>query len=1181
VIKLNQFAQKESMSAAAMNHSAPEALLSFLQSAKRSMSPREIRLGLAAKGVRLSEHEIIANLRYLHTNNFVSCDRGRWHASLKQSEISDKQDFTPASLSLPSLSTETYALLKRAPTIVPAQSSSIDPDKNDSKFLGPWGNFRALVEYYRECIRTDGNAEASAILSEENDKFLFLPVNRKKLPTPGQPWSIAVPFGEHLSRLVQRIGSQGDDSLLILGYPLQIVHVGKENEPDMHFLKPIFYLPATCDLKNGALIAQIESTAYQVNLDWLQHTFNTPEKKRAFLSACGFFANEAEDGAQVSDYSSPSIHHLTTTLAAFCGHRLAEPLLSDEVPTLPLHPPLGTGVYNRAILMVASRPQYTKTLLRELSQILNQSDSTLDKTALSLLFREKNDDLQPHRVVATKLHVAETISLNEYQRNATGSLLNDYLTVITGPPGTGKSQVVSALIANAHLYGRPVLFASRNHKAIDAVYDRCRDTQMRPLLTRCNSQNDPSLKITFSKAIQQLLEGSSDQNAASCGIRLLDELLPLLEDRHLKLCLAKQHEDWQDRIGRLEHQVSQLQEVLPSLAIETLLLKPHRFPTQPLLAVEEAILRTRVLLDSGSRNSWFKTWLRSLAIIPSWIRLQRGLSLFPGIKVPIKVLPTPSKLMALYGQLTVLRDASNFCVLRKEILAIEPEIRKLPDHAALTDEIKKLHERVIDLAPRSLERRRASTGGLTSGEERETLANLRTVLNDLTTGIVDGKLKSVAHDVLQEQLPRLFHHFPCWAVTSLSAGSRIPLLPAIFDLIVIDEASQSDIPSAIPLLFRARRAGVVGDPHQLTHITGLTRAKDTMLRRRFGLSRLRDQRFSYVDTSLYNLFADTTGVIPAFLKTTYRSAPEIAEYSNDLFYGGRLEVATNTSRLMAVPGFKTGVHWTQIEGAVKSGGISGAWCAAEVQMVATQVDELLINGFRGTLGVVTPFREQANRIRDAIHDNCQRWELLQAVEFEVSTSHGFQGGERDVILFSLCAGPGMPKGALTFLRETGNLFNVAVSRARAVLHVIGNKDWASHCGIRHIEKLANPIEFGEKIQNKAENQWAPHESPWEQKLYLALLQHGVSPVPQHPVANRRLDLALFRSDLRIDIEVDGASFHRNPDGTRKTEDIWRDIQLIGMGWKVFRFWVYQLREDMDGCVKKIMDEWEKSHENRK
>jgi len=61
-------------------------------------------------------------------------------------------------------------------------------------------------------------------------------------------------------------------------------------------------------------------------------------------------------------------------------------------------------------------------------------------------------------------------------------------------------------------------------------------------------------------------------------------------------------------------------------------------------------------------------------------------------------------------------------------------------------------------------------------------------------------------------------------------------------------------------------------------------------------------------------------------------------------------------------------------------------------------------------------------------------------KFLVSTAHGFQGDERDLILFSLCGGPDMPDGAKTFLRENPNLFNVAVSRARAVLHIVGNRE---------------------------------------------------------------------------------------------------------------------------------------------
>ena len=68
--------------------------------------------------------------------------------------------------------------------------------------------------------------------------------------------------------------------------------------------------------------------------------------------------------------------------------------------------------------------------------------------------------------------------------------------------------------------------------------------------------------------------------------------------------------------------------------------------------------------------------------------------------------------------------------------------------------------------------------------------------------------------------PLLFNHYPLWAVTNLAVGSRFPLLPGIFELAILDEASQCDIPSAIPIIFRAKRVAVVGDynaPQNLDH----------------------------------------------------------------------------------------------------------------------------------------------------------------------------------------------------------------------------------------------------------------------------------------------------------------------------------------------------------------------------
>jgi very-short-patch-repair endonuclease len=96
------------------------------------------------------------------------------------------------------------------------------------------------------------------------------------------------------------------------------------------------------------------------------------------------------------------------------------------------------------------------------------------------------------------------------------------------------------------------------------------------------------------------------------------------------------------------------------------------------------------------------------------------------------------------------------------------------------------------------------------------------------------------------------------------------------------------------------------------------------------------------------------------------------------------------------------------------------------------------------------------------------------------------------------------------------------------------------------------------------------DSPWEERLFHALEAGGIKCVSQFPVAGRRLDLAWFEpGGPRVDIEVDGDRYHRDPNGLRKIDDLWRDHQLRGLGWEVIRFWVYELRENIDGCVERV------------
>ena len=64
----------------------------------------------------------------------------------------------------------------------------------------------------------------------------------------------------------------------------------------------------------------------------------------------------------------------------------------------------------------------------------------------------------------------------------------------------------------------------------------------------------------------------------------------------------------------------------------------------------------------------------------------------------------------------------------------------------------------------------------------------------------------------------------------------MPLEPGFFDLVVIDEASQCDIASALPLLFRAKAAVIIGDPKQLRHISAIPARRDRELLQKHNLA---------------------------------------------------------------------------------------------------------------------------------------------------------------------------------------------------------------------------------------------------------------------------------------------------------------------------------------------------------
>lgn len=293
---------------------------------------------------------------------------------------------------------------------------------------------------------------------------------------------------------------------------------------------------------------------------------------------------------------------------------------------------------------------------------------------------------------------------------------------------------------------------------------------------------------------------------------------------------------------------------------------------------------------------------------------------------------------------------------------------------------------------------------------------------------------------------------------------------------------------------------------------------------------------------------------------------------------------TNYDKLNCPNDLNAGIRWINIIGETVRPSSGGAYNDAETENIVKELKRLAVyNSYNGTIGVVTPFRAQAERIHKAILADTELKNALAKNDFLVDTVHKFQGDERDLIFFSPVISHGTEQGALSFLKNTGNLFNVAVTRARAVLIVVGDLDYCAECGVPYMEHFVSHVNNintkDSRIRCRQKNYPSDRNYPKvsnpeqvsdrERHFYSALFDAGIKTLPQYPVDKYTLDLAIIDGSRMLDIEVDGEMYHKDWNGELSYRDQLRNQRLFELGWDVKRFWVYQIRDDLDTCIKEI------------
>jgi very-short-patch-repair endonuclease len=817
--------------------------------------------------------------------------------------------------------------------------------------------------------------------------------------------------------------------------------------------------------------------------------------------------SDLQDDDEMAAADFVEVPQLASRLSAAVGkdaHQKIDPVAVVE--SVPVNPK--TGYYNALVLMVDGGGRYTRSAIGDYDILQTKGTQDFAATSLDAIFGGTGHRSMP-------IPIVHPFPLAENQLVAARSGVVGPLSVVTGPPGTGKSQVIAAIMLSAAAAGKSVLFAARQHRALDAVQERLHDvTGDRVLMVRAN-EADSWGGFNFLDALKGLQTRAGTQEGVPAFNRALARLKET-DDKRWTL-LAR----WQE--------LHNITEAAASLSWRIEEVERKLLDSSQLLAAEQARPNSscwRKCLDK------FRAMLslrpKVILIGQSWVRNQ-----------------LERELAGLRQDLTVAE--AKIASLRTPLEAAHENPASITD--LVTELSKDLVLRLLDL-----------------------LDNIAAKDRQALTEIIGDVALRGTHTLPSDAYRLILKHFPLWAVTTLAAGSRIPIVAGLFDYVIFDEAAQTDIASAIPLLFRAKTAVVVGDPMQLAMISNLDPKEERDLLQRYNLLRGGVGRFAQGRTNLFDLVSSCGTATRHILTDHYRCHPEIASYFNEAFYGRKLAALTDVNRLKIPRGYKAGLHWTDITGPIvaRAGGTQSGSASSEAEAAAiiAQLKMLIDQNYAGTIGVVTFFDYQAKTIA-GMADRAFGASALERHSVKVFTANKFQGDERDVMLLSLCLGASTPVGAKTFIQKERRLLNVAVSRARAICHIVGDLEYAAHSGIPHIEALVRKFRQAQNPRGASAND--RFDSPWEKKLFDALVARGLSPTPQYPEGGRFLDLALIndRTAKKLDIEVDGVTFHTSADGYRLATDLWRDHQLKGLGWTILRFWVYELRDNMEKCLDRI------------
>lgn len=535
---------------------------------------------------------------------------------------------------------------------------------------------------------------------------------------------------------------------------------------------------------------------------------------------------------------------------------------------------------------------------------------------------------------------------NLSQQEAVKNAFTSGISVIEGPPGTGKTQTILNIIANAIFNHKTVAVLSNNNSATDNVFEKL---EKQGLDSICAKLGNHSNVNKFIENQTKLTNSPEDWNMTNQQVQEAKQQLFTME-HNINHYLKQQNE-----IAFLEQEL------------------------------EELLLEQKYFLDCQTNINLHNVELPNF------------------------------KALKLHSYLLYLNKQHN----KTEYFSPKIQLFSQLKFRFLKPKLYKNNiEHILEAIEYTYYQKRIQEIQDTIKSKKKSIVNL-----DLETSF--QQYTTLSMKLFKSHVYQNYRHKNRYNKNSLKNTSKLvkdyPVILSttyslikcvssdfLFDYVIVDESSQVDLISSFPALSLAKNIIVVGDSKQLPNIID---NRDNKMQKWNSIFEKHDidEKYNYTKNSLLSLTKNLNNSIPSvMLREHYRCHPKIIGFCNKKFYNNELIILSKNSHDNPIKQYKC------VKGNHARKNNDSQFNERQAQVILQEViPNEHIDIHHDSVGIITPYRAQKDYLIKQV--NCPN--------VGIDTVYGFQGRERDIIIFSTVA------NNITSFLDNPNSINVAVSRA--------------------------------------------------------------------------------------------------------------------------------------------------------